>query len=151
MQKLNIVELYCGCGGLSFVDRKNKDVHIETKWAVDFEPSMCAAFKANYPNAQVIVFLMRSAFGTSPFKGALEQYVVTTRVNPFAINRDGKGKLSTSGSLRGLLRMQVFEFGVDEWLALCKHFKRLSDKYPDDWQVTSMTDSDGSSVRHIPA
>lgn len=53
MQKMNIVELYCGCGGLSFVDRKSEDVHIETKWAVDIEPSMCAAFKANYPKAQV--------------------------------------------------------------------------------------------------
>ena len=53
MQKINIVELYCGCGGLSFVDRKTEDVHIETKWAVDMEPSMCAAFKAKYPKAQV--------------------------------------------------------------------------------------------------
>lgn len=53
MQKLNVVELYCGCGGLSFVDRREKGVHIETKWAVDMEPSMCAAFQANYPNATV--------------------------------------------------------------------------------------------------
>ena len=44
--------------------------------------------------------------------------------------------------------MQVFDFGVDEWLALCKHFKRLSDKYPDDWEDPNMSeDSDDESVR----
>lgn len=52
-QELNVVELYCGCGGLSFIDRQNEEVHIETKWAVDMEPSMCAAFQANYPKAKV--------------------------------------------------------------------------------------------------
>ncbi|BDA50272.1 probable DNA (cytosine-5)-methyltransferase 3 [Coccomyxa sp. Obi] len=90
-RKLNVVELYCGCGGLSFIDRKNEDVHIETKWAVDMEPSMCAAFQANYPEAK------------------------------------------------------VFEWGVDEWLALCKHFKRLSDKYPDDWEAPATADLEDSS------
>jgi hypothetical protein len=52
-QKMDVLELYCGCGGLSFIDRRNKDVHIETKWAVDYSPSMCAAFKSNYPDAKV--------------------------------------------------------------------------------------------------
>lgn len=48
-----MLELYCGCGGLSFIDRRTDDVIIETKWAVDYEASMCAAFKANYPQAFV--------------------------------------------------------------------------------------------------
>ena len=47
--------------------------------------------------------------------------------------------------------MQGFDFGVDEWLALCQHFKRLSDKYPDDWEDPNMSeDSDNDeSVRKL--
>lgn len=42
--------------------------------------------------------------------------------------------------------MQVFEYGVDEWLALCKHFKRLSDKYPDDWEAPASADLEDSTL-----
>ncbi len=48
------MELYCGCGGLSFIDRKTEEVEINTKWAVDYCRSMCAAFKSNYPRTQVL-------------------------------------------------------------------------------------------------
>lgn len=53
VQVLNTLELYCGCGGLSFADRHTDDVIIETKWAVDYERSMIETFKANYPYAHV--------------------------------------------------------------------------------------------------
>lgn len=50
----------------------------------------------------------------------------------------------------GIFRaVQVFEYGVDEWLALCKHFKRLSDKYPDDWEAPATADLEDSSVRRL--
>ena len=29
--------------------------------------------------------------------------------------------------------MQALCIGVDEFLALCQHWKRLCDKFPDDW------------------
>ena len=29
--------------------------------------------------------------------------------------------------------VQAHCIGVDEFLALCKHWKRLCDKFPDDW------------------
>lgn len=53
MQTLRTLELYCGCGGLSFADRHTEDVVIETRWAVDCERSMIETFKANYPYAHV--------------------------------------------------------------------------------------------------
>ena len=50
---LKTLELYCGCGGLSFADRHTEDVIIETRWAVDYERPMIETFKANYPYAHV--------------------------------------------------------------------------------------------------
>ena len=47
-----MLELYCGAGGLSFIDRTTDAVDIETCWAVDLNEHMCAAFRANYPDAQ---------------------------------------------------------------------------------------------------
>jgi hypothetical protein len=37
---------------------------------------------------------------------------------------------------------QVYQYGVDEFLALCQHFKRLSDQYPNDWSPPASSDSD---------
>lgn len=50
---LNAVDLYCGCGGMSFVDHKTDRVHINTHWAVDNEESACCSFRVNYPDAAV--------------------------------------------------------------------------------------------------
>lgn len=55
LQKLRTLELYCGCGGLSFADRRTDRVIIETKWAVDYERSMVQTFQANYPYAHVSI------------------------------------------------------------------------------------------------
>ena len=52
-QKLKAVDLYCGCGGMSFMDHRNDDVHIETHWAVDSHRAMCCSFEVNYPSAKV--------------------------------------------------------------------------------------------------
>lgn len=51
-------------------------------------------------------------------------------------------------SIVRLVSVQVFEYGVDEWLALCMHFKRLSDKYPDDWQPPPESDDSDSDMVH---
>ena len=51
-QKLKVLELYCGAGGLSFIDHTTDSVDIETCWAVDLNEHMCDAFRANYPDAQ---------------------------------------------------------------------------------------------------
>lgn len=53
LQKLEAVDLYCGCGGMSFVDHKTKQVQIQTRWAVDSAKAMCLSFEANYPDAKV--------------------------------------------------------------------------------------------------
>jgi len=55
-QQINVVELYCGSGGLSFVDRRTDEVNIETKWAVDMESSMVATFTANYPYSKACCY-----------------------------------------------------------------------------------------------
>lgn len=53
VQKINAVDLYCGCGGMSFVDQKGEQVHIQTRWAVDSVKAMCCSFQVNYPDATV--------------------------------------------------------------------------------------------------
>ena len=53
LQKLQAVDLYCGCGGMSFIDQKTDKVHIKTQWAVDSVEAMCQSFQVNYPDATV--------------------------------------------------------------------------------------------------
>ena len=54
LQEVAALDLYCGCGGLSFIDGvyTADGVEIQTKWAVDYNESCCASFQANYPKAQ---------------------------------------------------------------------------------------------------
>ena len=40
---------------------------------------------------------------------------------------------------------QVFQTGVDEFLAVCKYFDRLSKLYPDDWEPPPHFESDMTS------
>jgi site-specific DNA-cytosine methylase len=53
LQKLQAVDLYCGCGGMSFIDQKTNKVQIKTQWAVDSVEAMCQSFQVNYPDATV--------------------------------------------------------------------------------------------------
>jgi site-specific DNA-cytosine methylase len=55
LQEIAALDLYCGCGGLSFIDGVYAEdgVEIQTKWAVDYNESCCYSFLANYPDAQV--------------------------------------------------------------------------------------------------
>ncbi len=53
LQKLQAVDLYCGCGGMSFIDQKTDKVQIKTQWAVDSVEAMCQSFQVNYPDATV--------------------------------------------------------------------------------------------------
>ncbi|DBA74077.1 TPA: hypothetical protein ACH3X1_010890 [Trebouxia sp. C0004] len=52
-RKLQAVDLYCGCGGMSFIDQKTEKVQIKTQWAVDSVQAMCHSFQVNYPDATV--------------------------------------------------------------------------------------------------
>jgi site-specific DNA-cytosine methylase len=63
MQEIAALDLYCGCGGLSFIDGVYAEdgVEIQTKWAVDYNESCCASFQANYPEAQVCVWVLYHA------------------------------------------------------------------------------------------
>ena len=54
---MRALDLYSGCGGLSFVDRHTGRVQLDTRWAVDYEQEMCSAFQANYPGAKVALML----------------------------------------------------------------------------------------------
>ncbi len=40
--------------------------------------------------------------------------------------------------------------GVDEWLALCKHYKRLSDAYPEGWVDPEAGGDDSESDDELP-
>jgi len=55
LQKLQAVDLYCGCGGTSFIDQKTDKVQIKTQWAVDSVEAMCQSFQVNYPDATVVM------------------------------------------------------------------------------------------------
>eukprot|EP00884_Botryococcus_braunii_P007824 jgi/Botrbrau1/17042/Bobra.49_2s0098.1 len=61
---LRVLDLYCGCGGMSFLDQQQEvvrgpngkeapGIRIKTCWAVDYMPSMCDTFAVNYPDAKV--------------------------------------------------------------------------------------------------
>ena len=52
-QTINVMDLYCGAGGLSYIDQEDDNVEIITKWAVDFNKSMTSTFMANCPSVQV--------------------------------------------------------------------------------------------------
>ncbi len=53
-QVLLVVELFCGEGGLSYLDEGSSDrVSIQTRWAVDHDGDACATFQANHPGVQV--------------------------------------------------------------------------------------------------
>ena len=53
-QVLNCLDLYCGAGGLAFLEEGGGDeVDIVPRWAVDYNPSACFSFQANYPESQV--------------------------------------------------------------------------------------------------
>ena len=53
MQEIHALDLYCGMGGLSYIDKEEGNIKIHTKWAVDNTLSMAEAFKANYPFTHV--------------------------------------------------------------------------------------------------
>ncbi len=53
LQKVRVLDAYCGCGGMSFMDAHSPNVHVDTAWAIDYSPSMTATFKVNYPHAAV--------------------------------------------------------------------------------------------------
>lgn len=53
LQTLKAVDLYCGGGGMSFVDQHSSQACIETHWAVDSHKAMCSSFAVNYPSAKV--------------------------------------------------------------------------------------------------
>eukprot|EP00891_Asterochloris_glomerata_P003939 jgi/Astpho2/3939/fgenesh1_pg.00063_%23_13_t len=54
-REIHALDLYCGAGGLSYIDKEEGDIKIHTKWAVDNTESMAEAFKANYPSTHVEV------------------------------------------------------------------------------------------------
>ena len=72
MQEIAALDLYCGCGGLSFIDGVYREdgVEIQTRWAVDYNESCVASFRANYPNAQVRVGAVQCYAATNPFEHA---------------------------------------------------------------------------------
>ena len=53
LQEIDALDLYCGMGGLSYIDKEEGNIKIHTKWAVDNTKSMAEAFKANYPSTHV--------------------------------------------------------------------------------------------------
>ncbi|KAK9837167.1 hypothetical protein WJX81_007719 [Elliptochloris bilobata] len=53
-QQLGVLELYCGAGGLAFMDCRTDSMEIKTRWGVDLNVNMCDAFRANYSNTAVV-------------------------------------------------------------------------------------------------
>ena len=59
-QVVNVLDLYAGAGGTSYIDQESDRVIIQTKWAIDFSASACATFAANFPGAQVCAIRMQA-------------------------------------------------------------------------------------------
>ena len=52
MKKYNVIDLFCGCGGISVGFNMTKRCNIIG--AIDFAKPACDTFKLNFPNANVI-------------------------------------------------------------------------------------------------
>ena len=49
------LDLYCGAGGLSFMDGKDHDAEVHTQWAVDIDPMAIQTFGVNNPKTETFV------------------------------------------------------------------------------------------------
>lgn len=54
-QELVAIDLFSGCGGMSFVAQSNEKVSIVTKHAVDLDHDSLLSFKANHPDSYVSI------------------------------------------------------------------------------------------------
>ena len=53
IRRLNVLDLFSGCGGLSFLDQKNMGVEIKTTHAVDMDADALKTYATNHPNVHV--------------------------------------------------------------------------------------------------
>lgn len=53
MRKLCVLDLFSGCGGLSFLDQKGMGVEIITSHAVDMDADALRTYKTNHPEVMV--------------------------------------------------------------------------------------------------
>ncbi|TCQ99023.1 DNA cytosine methyltransferase [Neorhizobium sp. JUb45] len=63
MAKLRVLDLFCGCGGLSFgiSDARYQDLEFEVVAGLDFNRSSIETFKLNHPNAKTYCVDIRKA------------------------------------------------------------------------------------------
>lgn len=53
IRKLNVLDLFCGCGGLSFLDQKGMGIEIKTAHAVDMDDDALRTYSTNHPDVEV--------------------------------------------------------------------------------------------------
>lgn len=53
MQDMNVLDIFAGAGGLSFLCGREHNASLKAKWAVDFNASACASYQVNHPDAVV--------------------------------------------------------------------------------------------------
>lgn len=52
-RQINVLEVYAGAGGTSFIANKDDDVSITTRWAVDLFDDAVVTFATNHPETSV--------------------------------------------------------------------------------------------------
>eukprot|EP00877_Chromochloris_zofingiensis_P009059 jgi/Chrzof1/4406/Cz14g11270.t1 len=50
---MNVLDIFAGAGGLSFLCGREHNASLKAKWAVDFNASACASYQVNHPDAVV--------------------------------------------------------------------------------------------------
>ena len=53
LRRLNVLDLFCGCGGLSFLDQRRMGVEIKTTHAVDMDVDALRTYQTNHPDVIV--------------------------------------------------------------------------------------------------
>ena len=53
LQHINVLDIFAGAGGLSFLAQDEPGVAIRAKWAVDINASAVETYRVNHPEAHV--------------------------------------------------------------------------------------------------
>lgn len=124
LQRIQAIDLFSGCGGLSFLAQEGTGVKIESKHAVDLDHDSLASFKVNHPDAHVRLSSQEQCPYVSTFVLhllALTQTLNTKIVSNFLV--------MISRDIHLIFSLQTHQMGVEEFLFLCKKTNNLYHSY----------------------
>lgn len=123
-RQINVLEVYAGAGGTSFIANEDDDVSITTRWAVDLFDDAVVTFATNHPETSVRPFLV-----TRPYRPPWP----TPPDMPSELS--GKGHCVSPACIGTFIvsrcpsRVQCYHMGVEEFMIMVIQFQHLWDNY----------------------